>query len=136
MYIRDSRKRLYARNKTDSSYKTNVSSKKSVSFPQLKFLFISSSKVPNACSMCKQTVLVYKQQHVYFVTSNDSALIWPLGLKKYRQVHVKFESNKKRRETVVYLSFIYKSCLLHVFSILQIKGHELLFKFNIHIYYY
>ena len=58
MYIRDSRKQQYARNETNSYYKMNVSSRKSVSS------FISSSKVSNAYSICKQTVFVYKQQHV------------------------------------------------------------------------
>ena len=43
-------KRLYARNKTNSSYKPNVSSTTSVSS------FVSSTKVSNACSKCKQTV--------------------------------------------------------------------------------
>ena len=67
-------KRLYAWNKTKSSYKPNISSTSVSSF-------VSSSKVSNACSKLnanKQCIL--KQQHVYFVTSNDSVLTRPLGL--------------------------------------------------------
>ena len=41
---------LYVRNKTNSSFKVNVSSRTSVSS------FISSSTVSNVCSKCKQTV--------------------------------------------------------------------------------
>ena len=41
---------LYVRNKTNSSFKVNVSSRTSVSS------FISSSTVSNACSKCKQTL--------------------------------------------------------------------------------
>ena len=43
-------KRLYTGNKTNSSYKANVSLRTSVSG------FISSNKVSNACSKCIQTV--------------------------------------------------------------------------------
>ena len=61
---------------------------------------------------------MYKQRHVYFVTSNDSVLIRPLGLKKYRQV--KFESNEKRHKTlfthrrvfVIYLQKLSFTCIL------------------------
>ena len=49
----DSHKATVARNKTDSSYKGNVSSRTSVS------CFISSSKVSNACSIIMQTNSVY-----------------------------------------------------------------------------
>ena len=47
-----SRKRLCARNKTNSSYKAKVSSRTSISS------FISLSTVSNACSKCKQTVYI------------------------------------------------------------------------------
>ena len=45
------------------------------SFPQVKLQMLA----PYANKQC---ILVYKQQHVYFVASNDSGLIRPLGLIK------------------------------------------------------
>ena len=67
-------KRLLAQKKTNSSYKANVSSGYlyQASFPQVKF----QMPAPNANKQC---VLIYKQQYVYFVTSNDSGLICHLA---------------------------------------------------------
>ena len=78
-------KATVAQNKTDSSYIGNVSSRTSVScfISQVKF------QVPAPCAN-KQCIFVYKQQHVYFVTSNDSGLIRPLGLIKIScNIHVR-----------------------------------------------
>ena len=67
------RKRVYAQNKTNSSYKVKVSSSRFVSS------YISSNTVSNACSKCKQED---KQRHVNFVKSNNSRLAWMLGMIK------------------------------------------------------
>ena len=68
-------KRLYTRNKTNSGYKANVS------------LRTFQMPAPNAYEQC---ILAYKQQHVYFVTSNDSGLILsPCLIKNSRNIHVR-----------------------------------------------
>ena len=68
-------KRLYTRNKTNSGYKANVS------------LRTFQMPAPNAYEQC---ILAYKQQNVYFVTSNDSGLILsPCLIKNSRNIHVR-----------------------------------------------
>ena len=52
------------------------------SFPQVKF----QMPAPYANTQC---ILVYKQQHVYFVTSNNSGLIRLLGLIKISCKHAR-----------------------------------------------
>ena len=74
-----SRKRLYARNTTNSSYKANVSSREiCIKLHFLKYSF--------KCLLQIQTKSVYsctsKKTNTYFVTSNDSQIIWPLGMIK------------------------------------------------------